>query len=207
MALFGGRPKRTIATAEEMLKQRQMELSDQRMNELTAFKQQAPQIQQQEVSDTRRSFAKQLQGNVQNLNRNSNASGLLYSGRRASNEAGLRGESAQSFAQEKDAIGKRLRDQIEATESDITNQRYGMMTNNLADVMRGNVEGEARAAQREKQLTGLMQMGGSAIGGMGGGGQSAGKTPVVNVSQQTPTQAGGYNTGNYRPYMYSSSGP
>lgn len=200
MGLFGGRKRRTWATPEELARARQLQLADARQTELDAFKKNAPQFQSQQISQARRNMAEQLAGNVNTLNRNANSAGLLYSGRRAGNEAALRGESALSMVSERNAIAKRLKDQIDNTQLDITNARYGLLTNHLGDQLRSEQDGMQKMAQRQQQLSGLMQAGGYAAGG--------GFNQQPKTQSTMPSQSGGvapnYNNANQRPWMTAS---
>lgn len=179
---------RKIATAEELAKQRMSDLTGQKFQEFEKYKEQAPGIQQQQINDARRGFAQSLHQGVNNLNRNANSSGMLFSGRHAAGEAGIRGEAAMGMASEKDAIANRMRSYLDSTNTDITNQRYGIMTNNAQEALASAQAGAQKAIAQQAQISGLMNAGGQMAGGLGGGKPSAGNPPPATY-QQSPITA------------------
>jgi hypothetical protein len=161
--------RRTYATQEELAKQRQNDLLGIKQHEFQDYQKEAPGIQAQQVADARRSFAGSLQQGLGNLNANANSSGMLFSGRRAAGESNLRGTAAMQFATEKDAIASRMKNYLDSTQTDITNQKFGVMTNNAQEALASAQAGAAKAAQQQQQISGLMQAGGNMAGSMGGG--------------------------------------
>jgi hypothetical protein len=187
--------KRTWATPEELAKQRMNELTDMKQAEFNKYKAAAPGIQQQQVNDARRGFAQSLQQGVGNLNRGANASGMLFSGRRAAGEAGLRGQAAGGYLAEKDAIGNRMRNYLDSSQTDLTNQRYGIMTNNAQEALASAQAGAAKAMAQQEQIKGIMNAGGQMAGGIA---DKQSQPKQANLGGPQSTVVGGNNySGSY----------
>lgn len=141
----------------DQAKQAQNEALAKRQELLDKFGAEIPEYEQQMVQEARRGIANQLHQNTNKLNANANSRGLLYSGQRAKNQAGLEGGAALDTATQQNEISKQLKNQYEAMKNDQTGLVLGQAGQDLENQRNSVLDSMKANQQKYSNSNALMQ--------------------------------------------------